>query len=173
MRITGRRGLAALLGLAVLAGCDGGARPLRDPDVMIASLALFDPARMAGTWHLAAAFGGEAACGPLAEAWTPRTGGALAVTGQGCRNGAPVALDTVAMPSGPGRFSRRGPAGVESLWLLWVDGGDRVAVIGTPDGRFGRILSRDPGPRGDLMQAARDVLAFNGYDLSRLVRTTP
>ncbi|MDW4550369.1 hypothetical protein R5H32_13490 [Defluviimonas sp. D31] len=32
------------------------------------------------------------------------------------------------------------------------------------NGRFARVLSRTPEVRPDLMQAARDVLKFNGYD---------
>ncbi|MCV2868802.1 lipocalin family protein [Defluviimonas sp. WL0002] len=173
-RSSGRLTGVALAALIALAGCGGApSSAVRDPSVTIASLALFDPARMSGTWHLAAAFGNEAACGALTESWTPRGDGSLAVRGEGCARSGRVTLDTVAMPSGPGRFVRRGASGEEALWVLWVDAGDRVAVIGTPDGSFGRILSREPAPRSDLLQAARDVLAFNGYDVARLAQVNP
>lgn len=169
-----RKGLRLAVVLALLAGCGGGpVAPLRDPGVPLTSLALFDPARMAGEWHLAAAFAGDVGCGPVSERWAPRGDGSLAVTGSACRDGRRVALDTVAMPSGPGRFTRRGAQGAESLWILWADADNRIAVVGTPDGSFGRVLTREPVPRGDLMQAARDVLDFNGYDLARLTPATP
>jgi len=43
-----------------------------------------------------------------------------------------------------------------------------TAVVGTPNGRAGWILNRTPEMRADRLEAARQVLAFNGYDLSRL-----
>lgn len=163
------RAVASVVAVAMLAGCAGAPEgPIRNVGVPITSLALYDPARMAGDWHLVAAYGEEVACGPVTERWTPRGDGTLAVSGTACRGASRVSLDTVALPSGPGRFERRGVSGRETLWVLWADADDRVAVIGTPDGGFGRILSREPALRPDLMQAARQVLDFNGYDLARL-----
>ena len=52
--------------------------------------------------------------------------------------------------------------------MLWADADYRIAVIGTPDGRFGRILARRADPPSDLVAAAREVLEFNGYDLAGL-----
>ena len=45
-----------------------------------------------------------------------------------------------------------------------------VAVLGTPSGRFGMVLSREMPPRSDLIVAARRVLDFNGYNLRRIGR---
>ena len=45
---------------------------------------------------------------------------------------------------------------------------NRAMVIGTPSGHFGAILSRAPTLRADLLEAARQLLDFNGYDLKRL-----
>ena len=56
-------------------------------------------------------------------------------------------------------------------WVLWVDESYRTAVIGTPNGRAAWILNRDPAIPADRLAAAREMLDFNGYDLTRLVRT--
>jgi len=52
--------------------------------------------------------------------------------------------------------------------VLWVDEGYRTAVVGAPNGRSGWILNRDPQIPADRLAAAREILDFNGYDLSRL-----
>jgi len=38
-----------------------------------------------------------------------------------------------------------------------------------PSGRAGWILNRDPQIPSDRLAAAREILDFNGYDLSRLL----
>ena len=53
-------------------------------------------------------------------------------------------------------------------WVLWVDADYRTAAIGTPSGSFGWIIDRAKSGGEDRIKAARDVLGFNGYDLSRL-----
>ena len=79
--------------------------------------------------------------------------------------------------AGPGRLKVSFPtvpfAGAVDYWVLWVDEGYRTAVVGAPNGRSGWILNRDPVIPADRLQAARDVLAFNGYDLSRLLTLPP
>lgn len=161
-----RMTLGLVLALAACAAPrpEGGA--YRDPSAPISSAALFAPARFAGEWHQVAAFGAEAACGAVAEAWQATGPGRFRVTGQVCDGGRVRAGASDAAVTGPGRITR---SGGETLWVLWVDADYRVAAIGTPSGGFGRILSRDPVPRADLMTAAREVLDFNGYDISRLV----
>ena len=56
-------------------------------------------------------------------------------------------------------------------WVLWVDDDYRTAVVGVPSGRAGWILSRTPDLPEDRLEAARDVLAFNGYSLDDLKMT--
>ncbi|MFM2355175.1 MAG: hypothetical protein RLZZ528_911 [Pseudomonadota bacterium] len=159
---------ALVLALAACAAPPPPAPGLRDEAVTIASAALFDPARFADVWHVAAAYGPEAACGPLAETWVQTGAGSYDVTGTACGPNGARAFAGRAQVTGPGRITREGLNGPEVLWVLWVDQDYRVAVIGTPDGRFGRILSRSPKVRPDLMAAAREVLDFNGYDTGRL-----
>jgi apolipoprotein D and lipocalin family protein len=59
------------------------------------------------------------------------------------------------------------PIGAE-WWVLWVDADYRTLVVGTPSGSFGIILNRTADLPPDRLAAARDVLAWNGYDLTRL-----
>jgi apolipoprotein D and lipocalin family protein len=119
-------------------------------------------------WHVVAAYGAESGCGPLSETWVATGADSFRVTGTRCGpNGARAFVATARM-NGPGRITRNGPAGTEALWVLWVDADYRAAVIGTPSGRFARVLSRQPGLRPDLMTAAREVLDFNGYDAAQL-----
>ncbi len=154
--------IPTLLCLLALAGC-GGTPPepgLRDATKSISSAAAFDPARFADVWHIAAAYGSEVRCGPLAETWTLIGPGRYRVTGTACGPNGARAFLTEARMSGPGRINRDG----QELWVLWVDADYRVAVIGTPSGGFARLLSRTPEVRSDLMVAARRVLEFNGYD---------
>ncbi|MEI2805504.1 lipocalin family protein [Albidovulum sp.] len=152
----------ALALTAALAACAPAPQPagLRDPSTAISSNAAFDPARFADVWHVAATYGEEARCGPLAETWVPTGPGRYRVTGTACGPRGARAFLSEARVTGPGRITR----GAEELWVLWVDADYRVAVIGTPSGRFARVLSRTPGVRPDLMEAARRVLQFNGYD---------
>ncbi|MCB2127812.1 MAG: lipocalin family protein [Rhodobacteraceae bacterium] len=141
---------------------------LRRAGAPISSSTAFDPARFAGQWWLVAAYGAEAGCGAVGENWVQTGPGRFEVTGQQCGPLGRGGFRTEASVVGPGRIRRGSATGDEVLWVLWVDADYRVAVIGAPDGRFGRVLSRTPAPRADLMQAARDVLRFNGYDPAAL-----
>lgn len=140
----------------------------RDPGTMIASAALFEPARFGDVWHIVAAIGLEAGCGPLAETWVADGPDRFRVTGSFCGPSGARAFAATAEVTGPGRIRREGREGGDPLWVLWVDADYRVAVIGTPSGRFARILARRPDPRPDLIAAAREVLDFNGYETARL-----
>lgn len=166
------RGLTALLAALALAACAPAAVPEgpghRDGGTVIASNAMFDPARFADVWHVVAAYGAEAGCGPLTETWLPRGGGRFDVTGTYCGPRGPRSFAAPARVTGPGRILREGPRGSEEIWVLWVDESYRVAAIGTPSGRFGRIIARSPSPRPDLVAAAREVMDFNGYDPAAL-----
>ena len=160
----------------LLAGCAGPGpqQGHRDPSAMIASAALFDPARFAGPWHVAADFPGQAApCGITREEWRLTGPGRFAVSGAACGPRGRMGFAGTAAVIGPGRIDLSGgntrpDLGGEPLWVLWIDADYRVAVLGTPSGRFGMILSREPDARGDLFAAAREVLDFNGYALERL-----
>ena len=164
------RGLAlVVLALAACGAPAPTATGFRNPGQTIASAALFDAARFAGDWQVVAAYDPEAACGLLTEHWVPAGGAArFRVGGTTCTRAGLRGMNRAARITGPGRMVRQGPMGDEALWVLWVDADYRVAVIGTPSGSFGRILARDKTVRPDLLTAAREIMAFNGYDISRL-----
>ncbi|MCY1126330.1 lipocalin family protein [Frigidibacter sp. RF13] len=158
-----------LAALCALAACVPAQRPagFRDLSVPISSSTAFDPARFQGQWQIVGAFGDAARCGVLDEEW--RIGAAaFVVTGTRCTLSGAAGYRTAARLSGPGRVLRDGPGGAEEIWILWVDADYRVAAFGTPNGGFGGILARPGQARDDLITAAREVLDFNGYDISQL-----
>lgn len=162
---------AAALAAAVLAGCTPKASApqpgLRDPAVMISSAALFDPARFGGGWRVVAS--ATPGCGGARQDWRWDGRGGYALSGIDCAGRQPAVLEGRAVLSGPGgRLTPSGGYGDAPIWVLWVDQDYRVAVLGTPGGQWALVLSRQSPARPDLMQAAREVLDFNGYDLSRI-----
>jgi apolipoprotein D and lipocalin family protein len=164
---------AALLGLAACAGPVGS---YRDPSVTIASAAAFDPLRYAGRWHEIARFPVpfQAGCTDTVADYTPRPDGTLGVVNT-CRvDGRLRGIEGQAQLTGPGRLAVRFdtvPFLSAPYWVLWVAEDYRSAVVGVPSGRAGWILHREPVMPPDRLAAAREVLDFNGYDVSRLVMT--
>jgi len=143
--------------LLLLAGC--GAPPplefLRDPQVPIASTTRGGPADLVGSWHVVASF----AVGPV------RVGDRvyILVSGSDWEWALPDRI-VQAKSTGLGRFEVAGP----DFWVLWVDDSFRTAVIGTPGGEFGWVMNRNPQIPADRLRAAREILEFNGYDITRL-----
>lgn len=148
----------------------------RDTDVQIASKALFDPAKYLGTWYEIARFPVpfERGCAGVTADYGAGENGRITVRNT-CRNLDGTVRSTIegyADVTGPGRLAVTFPTlpfGASDYWVLWTDDGYRTAVVGAPDGRSGWILNRDPIIPADRLKAAREVLDFNGYDVSRLV----
>jgi apolipoprotein D and lipocalin family protein len=169
------RALSAALAIPaalLLSGCGAVAPVYRDTRVPITSIAALDPARYAGRWYEVARFPVpfQAGCGPATAEYTLLSDGSLGVV-----NTCPTArgerrIEGRAVPSGPGRFevAFRGLPFRGPCWVLWVDEGYRTAVVGVPSGRAGWILNRDPVIPPDRLRAAREILEWNGYDLTRL-----
>lgn len=163
----------------VLAGCgspEEGIFPVyRDTSVPIASKALFEPERYLGVWHEIARFPVpfEAGCTGVTAEYGLREDGLLSVLNT-CRGPDGAVRSTISGTAevvGPGRLQVRFgsvPFVAADYWVLWVDESYRTAVVGTPNGRAGWILNRDPVIPADRWAAAREMLDFNGYDLSRL-----
>ena len=82
-----------------------------------------------------------------------------------CLAGKSTSLSGKLTPAGPGRFAL---AGQPDWWILWADVGYRTLVIGTPSGAFGFVLNRGSNLPSDRLAAAREVLDWNGYDLTKL-----
>ena len=102
------------------------------------------------------------ACGLGLRHATARPDGGMDLTLDACAGGGTMA----AARNGAGRFQ---PAKGEVWWVLWVDEEYRTAVIGTPSGAFGAVINRTASIKPDRLRAAREVLDFNGYDVSRLI----
>ncbi|MFT3689070.1 lipocalin [Paenirhodobacter sp.] len=141
---------------------------LRNPSGWISSAVLFDPQRFAGRWHVAES--GVPGCAGARQDWA-WDGRGYVLSGVDCSGGRPARLGGRLDLTGPGgRMTPQGAFGGAPVWVLWVDQDYRTAVLGTPSGRFGMVITRDLPPRGDLMVAARRVLDFNGYDIRRIGR---
>ncbi|MDH3262888.1 MAG: lipocalin family protein [Paracoccaceae bacterium] len=157
----------------VLAGCTAAA-PYRDAAVPMTSIASLDVGRYAGRWSEVARVGEPLVpgCGPVSLTQAADVRGGFALSGL-CHAGGPMGPDRLvrgqARAAGPGRFDLAVEGGYSGpIWVLWVDEGYRTAVVGMPSGRAGWILNRDPEIPPDRLRAAREVLAWNGYDLSQL-----
>ncbi|WGV15895.1 lipocalin family protein [Fuscovulum ytuae] len=141
----------------------------------IYSNAVLDLRLLQGTWTQAAAFStSRATCHPGgAEIATTPTG--LAIRARLCLNGSDIAYSGPLAITGPGRLRPMGQAAAplnRDWWLLWADTDLRTLVLGTPDGSFGFILNRGGPLSPDRLAAARDILDWNGYDISRLATFT-
>lgn len=162
-RLIRRAILAAPVLLAACLGAGQGTGTFRDTGTPIWSAAALDPVSLAGDWQQVAGFASQTGgCRTGTLSIGPEAGG-LKLSGSLCLNGKPERLRGRADLTGPGRLTVSG----EEWWILWVDSGYRTLVIGAPSGRFGLVLDRGAIPP-DRLQAARDVLDFNGYDLSLL-----
>ncbi|RPE70984.1 apolipoprotein D and lipocalin family protein [Pacificibacter maritimus] len=134
----------------------------RDQSVPMSSMAGFDPARFSGRWYEVEAYvPAGASCVMGAVTFSPQKSGDMIVTEGPCADGAP--RRGVAMRTGPGRFTFEGDA----LWVLWVDQSYDAAVIATPTGKA-HVLSRALTIPADKRRAARDILTWNGFDISGL-----
>ncbi|NNE82031.1 MAG: lipocalin family protein [Silicimonas sp.] len=165
-----RRALAFLC--LLLAGCAGG---YRDTSVGMTSMAVFDPARYAGTWYEVASFPTpfQRGCTDTRAEYAVRADGALSVRNTCLKDGAVSVIGGEAQIVGPGRLKVRldGVPVQADYWVLWVDEGYRTAAVGVPSGRAGWILNRTETIPPDRLKAAREVLRFNGYDVSALQMT--
>lgn len=141
------RGLIWIALVALVAGCVAANQPvtvvgLRDLAAPLSSQVDATPARLAGDWVVRMA---------------PRQGGLA--PGAALRFGA---LEQV----GPGRFrTSDGPLAGRELWVVWLDADNRTAALATPQGDQALILDRTAQGGADRMQAAREVLAWQGFDL--------
>lgn len=173
--------MRALILLLALAGCaapdNGGLFSVyRDTDAPIASKAVFAPERYLGVWHEIARFPVpfQAGCVGVTAEYGLHDDGLLSVLNI-CRNVDGTERSRITGTAeivGPGRLKVRFPSVpfvAADYWVLWTDEDYRTAVVGAPNGRSGWILNREPTIRADRFNAARDVLEFNGYDLSRLL----
>ncbi len=173
---------SAALALALVAACAPTGEPsgglfevYRDRSVPIASKALFEPDRYLGLWYEVARYPVpfQAGCVGVTAEYGAREDGGISVLNT-CRHPDGSVRSSISGSAeivGPGRLRVRFPSVpfiAGDYWVLWTDADYRTAVVGVPNGRAGWILSRTPEISPDHLAAARDILAFNGYELSRL-----
>lgn len=162
-----------LLSLALLlAACGPG---YRDKSVPMASIVGFEPERYAGLWYEVASFPTpfQAGCSDTTAEYQITGDGTLRLRNRCLKDGVPQIIDGRARLAGPGRLTVQldGVPVAADYWVLWVDEGYRTAVVGVPSGRAGWILNRTPEIPADRLAVARDILRFNGYDVSALQMT--
>jgi apolipoprotein D and lipocalin family protein len=152
----------------------------RDTSAPISSKAFFEPERYAGLWHEVGRFpvSFQKDCAGATAEYGLQTDGSLSILNI-CRNADGAEQSRItgnAEITGPGRLVVRFdgvPFVAADYWVLWVDEGYRTAVVGSPNGKSGWILNRDPEIPPDRLRAARDILEFNGYDISQLMEIAP
>lgn len=142
-----------LLALLAVAGCAAPAVlpvvpiPLRNPTAPIASQADVTMARLSGDW--------------------------IVVQGAGIAPGTRLSFGADAVRIGGGSVPLKSATpgrmhlGDEVIWVHWIDADNRTAALGNPDG--GRVWVMDrAGKPGERLRAAREILSWYGYDLSRM-----
>lgn len=125
--------------------------PLRNPTAQIASQANVTPDRLYGQWVVVQGAGLPPGTQLTISKGEMRIGGvALRMTNKG-----------------QGRFV----LGDMDIWVHWLDFDNRTAAMGDPQGRRVWIMDRTGNP-GERLKAAREILDWYGYDLSRLSGTS-
>lgn len=145
----------ALAGCAAKqAGYPTGTLPLRNPTAPLGGTARFDPGRFTGDWVTRACLG---PCVPSVSFTQSLTGALSESDARGSR---------AYLPGAPGIL--RATAGDDVLVVMWVDEGFRTAAVGLADGSRAAIIDRSRSGGADRIAAAREILDFNGWDVSQL-----
>lgn len=146
--------MRALVLFVVLAACQSGpaARqdhiPLRNPTAPVASQVNVPISALVGDW--------------------------IAVQSAGIDVGAKIRVDTqdIYIKQKPAKYSydRAGRFATDDgpLWVYWVDAGYRTVAMGDPQGTRVWIMDRRANSSPDRLRAARKILQWYGYDLTRL-----
>jgi apolipoprotein D and lipocalin family protein len=144
---------------------------LRDQSALIGVTSRYDARRFEGVWYVRAGFEDTSERVAFRLSDTP-TGPVMRLGATVCDaagNCGDVSQDLAVTPLGRGQFSVRMPDGqTREFWVLWVDEGFRTAALGNNRGDFGWIVDRSTSGGGDRIAAAREILDFNGYDVSQL-----
>ncbi|WP_299679008.1 lipocalin family protein [uncultured Roseobacter sp.] len=146
----------------------------RDSSVPIAATTRFSPEAFSGTWQVIEAYPTPLFPGCGDQRWEARLADAAPQLVVRC--GAQVRAATPVEVDPRGRLQLVSPdldLPDRALWVLWMDEDARTAVIGTPSGEMGWILNRSADLRADRRVAAREIMAFNGYDITGLQEIGP
>lgn len=165
--------LAALLALTACSAPKPETRSTyRNQGQPIYSNAVLDPASLQGDWRQVAAFASApGGCKPGYVRIGAPQGAAIPVQADLCLGGKRQSYAGLAGLPVPGRLipQEAAPQGItQPWWIVWADVNMRTLVIGTPMGEMGFILERSGHLPADRLAAAREILEWNGYDLTRL-----
>ncbi|WP_254054587.1 lipocalin family protein [Roseovarius sp. EL26] len=160
--------------LAFLAGCGDGATGYRDPNVPLSVTTRGTAGDVSGAWYVRAGTPGNEDLQKVSILPDWQGMQAVELVSRTCEsNGDCEEVGEIwkAKPLGQHRWRIQSPHGdaTRELWVIWVDEGFRTAAIGTPDGSYGWILDRASNGGSDRIEAAREILDFNGYDTAQLV----
>ena len=132
----------------------------RDVTAPIGGTTRFDPARFAGDWYVVSTFG-DVSVRKQTFAFDTASGMVTGPTGETYRS------------NGPGVLTPVNPGTGERFVIMWIDEDFRTAAIGTPSGSDAVILDRKPHAAPDRLAAAKDILSWYGWDLTKLKEVTP
>ena len=144
----------------LLAGCVAATAPgYRNVTHPLSITTRTTPDLWQGTWHLRAATPGETATELRFDGAGQITPDCAPACGTGWR----------ARPIGFNRWQLTDDAGQHrEFWLIWTDDSRRTAALGEPEGRYAWVLDRSTKGGADRIQAAREILEFNGYDAGKI-----
>lgn len=126
---------------------------LRNPTTPLGGTSRFDVSRFAGEWRTLQCLG---TCDSTVQ-YVEATDGVLLRRADDDK--------TPFLVPSPGVLREMG--GAETLVVMWVDEGFRTAVVGDAEGRWAAVIDRGAGS-ADRLAAAREILDFNGWDVSQL-----
>lgn len=150
----------AISALLAVAGCMAPPAPgYRDTTQPLSITTRAAPDLWQGTWHLRAATPGDGEAhqfefdaGRITPDCAPDCGTGWMVT--------PIGANRWQLTNGQGQ--------TRELWLIWIDDSRRTAAFGEPDGGYAWVLDRSASGGADRIQAAREILDFNGYDAGQI-----
>ena len=151
---------------------------LRNPTAPIGSQADVTAADLAGEWTVRQRAQGGWPQGRLVQFQTDGDDLVLLADAVTCGPNDLCESLTVAVPypaGVAGRFGdgqRRLAPGLDvpaDIWVYWMDFDRRTVALGDPNGQFVAILDRSVNGGGDRITAAREILDWYGYDLTRVV----
>ena len=153
------RRVATLLVCVVVAACGEAPVPqipigYRNPTAPLGGTSRFDQRRFAGEWHAAACLG---PCDSRVR-YVAAPNGILIRDAGGS--------ETPFRVSAPGILRQIDTD--QTLVVMWIDEGFRTAVVGNADGRWAVVLDRQRPAGADRVEAATEILDFNGWDVSQL-----
>lgn len=150
----------------------------RDRSVPMSVVQTLDLDRYLGRWYEIARFPNrfEKGCVGVTADYSLRTDGKIRVLNS-CRkntlDGPLKQADGQATVVAPGKLSVTFvpwlPFAKGDYWVLYLDPGYQMAVVGEPKGKTGWILARKPKISEDDFRKATAALTANGYDVSRLM----